>query len=155
MPKSESSSPGSLLAGVFLDHTELAIDVMADIAALAEFGIGLSGHVGHIRLGNVAGRTGGGSRRSGIHQEVRSLYRGEPDREDGFGARDMAHFAVGRVVGPVGEAECGIAYAAEVGGSDLIGGAGSGQVVAEVDAVHHKGKVDAGNGAAGVVRVVA
>src|SRR5450759_5416925 len=89
MPKSESSSPGGLLAGVFLDHTELAIDVMADIAALAEFGIGLSGHVGHVGPGSVAGRAGGGGGRSRIHQEVRSLDRVEANRKDGFGAGEM------------------------------------------------------------------
>jgi len=38
----------NLFAGVFLDYTELAIDVMADIAAFAELGIGLGGHVGHV-----------------------------------------------------------------------------------------------------------
>ena len=63
-----------------------AIDVMADVAALAEFRIGLGGHVGHVGPGSVARRAGGGGGRSRIHQEVRSLDRVEANREDGFGA---------------------------------------------------------------------
>src|SRR5450759_2496435 len=67
----------------------------------------------------------------------------------------MAHLAVGGVAGPAGIAECRVADVTKIGGADLIGGAGGRQVVAEVDAVYHHRKVDAGYGAAGVARVVA
>src|ERR1035437_10121737 len=97
---------------------------MADIAALTELGIGISGHVGHVRPGRVAVRAGGGGSRSRIHQEVRGLYREKANWEDRLGAGEMAHLAIGSVAGPAGQTEGRVADATEVGGADLIGGAG-------------------------------